>query len=191
MGKIVVSENVTLDGVIEDPTGDEGFRFGGWFAQMSERDREAWGKIEFDQALGAAALLMGGRTYHYFVAKGWAERPGDWAGRLRDLPKYVVSSTLRDPTWANTAVLTGDVVTEVAKLAATIDGEIVLYGSRKLVHLLMEHKMVDEVRLIVHPFVLGRGDRLFGETTNSTPVRLMDIQKVGDGLAQLFYRVDT
>ena len=119
MGKIVVSENVTLDGVIQDPTGEEGSRFGGWFDQMSDKDREAWAKVEFEEALGAEALLLGARSYEYFAVR-WASRSGEWADRLNTLPKYVVSSTLSDLEWNNSTVLRGDVVNEVGKLKRRI-----------------------------------------------------------------------
>src|SRR2546421_2706596 len=144
MGKIVVSENVSLDGVVQDPTGEEGFRHGGWFDQFG--DREAWAKVEFDEALGAAALLLGRRSYEYFAAR-WPSRSGDWADRLNSLPKYVVSSSLADPDWTNSTVLKGEAVDEVSKLKRQLDGEIVVYASRQLVRTLMEHDLVDELRL--------------------------------------------
>src|SRR5579859_2277160 len=128
MGKIVISENVSLDGVVQDPTGEEGFKHGGWFLQVDDKDREAWAKVEFEEALGAEALLLGRRTYEYFAA-GWSSRPGDWADRLRSLPKYVVSSTpLVEPDWKNAKVVGGDVVTEISKLKKKLDGELVVYG---------------------------------------------------------------
>ena len=186
MGKIVISENVSLDGVVQDPTGDEGFRHGGWFDQMGDKDREAWAKVEFDEALRAEALLLGRRSDEYFGAR-WAARSGEWADRLNSLPKYVVSSTLVDPEWNNSTVLKGEVVTEVSKLKQELDGEIVVYASRQLVRTLMEHDLVDELRLIVFPVVLGAGERLFGETSDKTPLRLLDTRTVGDGLAFLTY----
>ncbi len=166
MGKIVISENVSLDGVIQDPTGEEGFRLGGWFDRMGDKDREAWAKVEFEEALGAEALLLGRRTYEWFVARGWASRSGEWADRLRSLPKYVVSSTLEDLDWNNSTVLKGDVVNEVSKLKQKVNGDIVVYGSGRLVHTLMEHDLVDELRLMICPVVLGAGERLFGETSD-------------------------
>ena len=188
MGKLVISENVTLDGVVQDATGEEGFGRGGWFGQVGDKDREAWAKVEFDEALGAEALLLGRRTYEWFTARGWATRSGDWADRLRSLPKYVVSSNLQDPTWSNSTVLEGEVVNEVSKLKQELDGDIVVYGSRRLVHTLMEHDLVDEVRLMIYPFVLGAGERLFGETSDKKPMRLINTRTVGDGLAFLIYR---
>ncbi len=188
MGKIVISENVSLDGVVQDPSGEEGFRHGGWFTQFGESDREAWAQVEFDEALGADALLLGRRSYEYFASR-WQSRTGGWADRLRTLPKYIVSSSLVDPGWDNSTVLTGDVVSEVTQLRQQVDGEIVVYGSRTLAHTLMEHDLADELRLIVFPVVLGAGERLFGETSDKKPVRLLDTGTVGDGLAYLTYRL--
>jgi dihydrofolate reductase len=186
MGKIVISQNVSLDGVVEDPTGDEGFRHGGWFEQMGDKDREAWAKLEFDEAVRAEALLLGRRSDEYFGTR-WSARSGEWADRLNSLPKYVVSSTLEDPVWDNSTVLKGDVLTEVSKLKQELDGEIVVYASRRLVHTLMEHDLVDELRLIVFPVVLGAGERLFGETSDKKLLRLVRTQTIGDGLASLTY----
>src|SRR5436853_2402893 len=154
MGKVVISENVSLDGVVQDPTGDEGFRHGGWFGQIGDKDREEWAKVEFDEALGAEALLLGRRSYEFFAAR-WPSRSGPWADRLNSLPKYVVSSTLEDPDWNNSTVLNGDAVTEVSKLKQELGGEIVVAASRQLVRTLMEHDPVDELRLMVYPVVLG------------------------------------
>jgi dihydrofolate reductase len=186
MARIVVSENVSLDGVVEDPTGEEGFRHGGWFGQLGEKDREAWAGVEFDEALGAEAMLLGRRSYEYFASR-WQSRTGGWADRLNGMPKYVVSSTLMDPDWNNSSVLKGDVVSEVSKLKQKLDGEIVVYASRPLVRTLMEHDLADELRLMVYPVVLGAGERLFGETTDKTSLRLLDTRTVGDGLAYLTY----
>src|SRR5919106_3025816 len=140
MGKIVISENVSLDGVAEDPTGDEGFRHGGWFDLFLDKDREAWAKVEFAEALGAEALLLGRRSEEYFGVR-WSSRSGEWADKLNSLPKYVVSSTLETPKWTNATVLRGDVVDEVSKLKQKLDGEIVVYASRQLVRTLMEHEL--------------------------------------------------
>ena len=188
MGKIVISENVSLDGVVQDPTGDEGFRHGGWFGQIGDKDREAWAKVEFDEALRTEALLLGRRSDEWFAAR-WASRSGEWADRLNSLPKYVVSSTLVDPDWNNSTVLKGEAVHEVSKLKQQLDGEIVVYASCQLVRTLMEHDLVDELRLIVFPVVLGAGDRLFGETTYKKPLRLLDSRTIGNGLALLTYEV--
>jgi dihydrofolate reductase len=188
MGKIVISENVSLDGVVQDPTGEEGFRHGGWFGQIGDKEREEWARVEFAEALGSEALLLGRRSYEYFAAR-WPSRSGEWADRLNSLPKYVVSSTLVDPDWNNSTVLTGEVVNEVSSLKQELDGEIVVYASRQLVHTLMEHDLVDELRLIVYPFVFGTGERLFGETTDKKSMRLLDTRTVGDGLAYLAYQL--
>ena len=188
MGKIVISENVSLDGVIQDPTGDEGFGRGGWFGQVADKDREAFAAAAFDEALRTDALLLGRRSDEWFAVR-WADRTGEWADRLNGLPKYVVSSTLRDGRWNNSTVLGGDVVNEVAKLKRQVDGEIVVYASCQLVHSLIEHDLVDELRLMVYPVVLGAGVRLFGETNDTKAMRLLDSQTVGNGLAYLTYEV--
>src|SRR6202171_1602474 len=146
MGKIVISQNVTLDGVVQDPTGEEGFKHGGWFLKVDDKDREEWAKVEFEEALGAEALLLGRRSYEYFAA-GWSARPGEWADRLRSLPKYVVSSPpLVGPDWKNATVLQGDVVNEISKLKQELGGQIVVYGSRQLVRTLMDHDLIAEDR---------------------------------------------
>jgi dihydrofolate reductase len=189
MGKIVVSENVSLDGVVQDPSGEEGFRHGGWFGQFGGADLAEWGKVEFDEALRAEALLLGRRTDEWF-AERWLSRDGEWADQLNSLPKYVVSATLDEPRWAtskNSTVLRGDVVSEVSTLKQAIAGDIVVYASAQLVHTLMEHDLVDEVRLTVYPVVLGDGERLFGETSDKKPMRLVSVQTIGSGLAYLTY----
>jgi dihydrofolate reductase len=188
MGKIVVSENVSLDGVVQDPTGEEGFRHGGWFSQVGDRDREAWAAVEFEEALGADALLLGRRSDEYFGTR-WTGRSGEWADRLNSLPKYVVSSTLVSPRWSNSTVLKGDVVNEVSTLKQAVDGQIVVYASRQLVHTLMEHDLVDELRLTVYPFVLGTGERLFGETSDTKSLRPLTTRTVGDSLLHLTYEI--
>jgi dihydrofolate reductase len=186
MGRIVISENVSLDGVVQDPTGGEGFRHGGWFTEFGKPDREAWAETEFNEVLEVDAVLLGRGSYEYFASR-WQTRTGAWADRLNTVPKYVVSSTLADPGWNNSTVLAGDVVREVSTLKRQLDGEIVVYGSRPLVRTLMEHDLADELRLIVFPVVLGVGERLFGETTDKKPARLIASGTVGDGLAQLTY----
>ncbi len=188
MGKIIVSENVSLDGVVQDPTGEEGFRHGGWFGQVGDKDREEWAKVEFEEALGAEALLLGRRSDEYFGTR-WTGRSGEWADRLNSLPKYVVSSTLVEPHWTNTTVLKGEVLDEVSKLKQELDGEIVVYASRPLVHTLMEHDLVDELRLMVYPFVLGAGERLFGDTSDKKSIRPLNARIVGDNLVYLTYEV--
>jgi dihydrofolate reductase len=187
MGKIVISENVSLDGVIQ--AGEDGFERGSWFTRIGDKDREEWAKAEFEEALGAEALLLGRRTYAWFVARGWASRSGEWADRLRSLPKYVVSSSaLEGPDWNNSTVLAGDVVKEVSKLKQQVNGDIVVYGSGRLVRTLVEHDLVDELRLMTYPFVVGAGERLFGETSGVKPMRLVATRTVGDGLAFLTYQ---
>jgi dihydrofolate reductase len=186
MGKIVISENVTLDGVIQDPAGDEGFRLGGWVGLIGAREDVA--KVALDEALGAEAFLLGRRSYEWLAAR-WPSRGGELADRLNSLPKYVVSSTLEDPDWNNSTVLNGDVVDEVSKLKQELNGEIVIAGSFQLLRTLMEHDLVDELRLKIFPVVLGAGERLFGETSDKKPLRLVDIQTLGDGIAYLTYEL--
>lgn len=186
MGKIIVSENVSLDGVGQDPTGDEGFRAGGWFGRIDKRDHDAWAEAEFDEALGAEALLLGRRTYEFFAAR-WPSRTGRWADRLNGLPKHVASATLHDPQWNNTTVLTGDPLREVGALRRNVNGDIVVYGSFRLVHTLVEHDLVDELRVMVFPFVLGAGARPFGDISGTKRLRLVDVRTVGDGLVRLSY----
>ena len=186
MGKIIVSQNVSLDGVVQDPTGEEGFKHGGWFAEFGAADFEAWAKLELDEALRASALLLGRRSDEWFATR-WLSRTGEWADRLNSMPKYVVSATLDEPKWGTSTVLKGDVVDEVARLRQELAGDIVVYASRRLVHTLMEHDLVDELRLTVYPVVLGAGERLFGETSGKTPLRLIGVQTIGSGLAYLSY----
>ena len=184
MGKIVVSDNVSLDGVIEDPAGDEGFPRGAWVGLI--KDRPELAKLALDEALGTEAMLMGRRTYDWFAAR-WPSRSGELAHRLNSLPKYVVSATLQEPKWTNATVLAGEVVSEVSKLRQQIQGEIVVYASRPLVRTLMEHDLVDELRLTVFPVAVGAGERLFGETSDKRPLRLIHTKTVGNGLAHLTY----
>jgi dihydrofolate reductase len=186
MGTVVISTNTTLDGVVQDPDGKEGFRLGGWFSQFGGEDLEAWAKVAFEESLGAEALLLG-RCSDAWFAERWSSRPGEWADRLNSLPKYVVSSTLEHPRWQNSTVLHGDVVTEVSKLKQTVGGEILVYASYQLGRTLIEHDLVDELRLVVFPVVLGAGERLFGETTDQKPLRLVDSRTIGDGLGVLTY----
>jgi dihydrofolate reductase len=164
MGKIVISENVTLDGVVQDPAGTEGFGRGGWVGRVGERGREEAAKVLLDEALGAEAQLFGRRTYEFLAAR-WPSRSGELADRLNDMPKYVVSSTLKDPDWNNSTVLAGGI---------------------RLVRTLMENDLVDELRLMIYPVVLGAGERLFGETSDQRRVRLVETRTVDD-LAYLTY----
>jgi dihydrofolate reductase len=184
MGKIVISDNVSLDGVIEDPAGDEGFTRGGWVGRIAALPAVA--QLALDEALGTEALLLGRRTYEWFAAR-WPSRSGELADRLNGMPKYVVSSTLEDPGWNNSTVLKGDVVNEVSKLKRELNGEINVPASFQLARTLIEHDFVDELRLKIFPVVLGAGERLFGETTDKKPMRLVDTQTVGEGIAFLTY----
>ena len=186
MGKIVVTENVSLDGVGQDPTGEEGFRHGGWFTRVGDQDRDERAKIMLHEAIGAEAFLLGRRTYEFLAAR-WPSRTGELADRLNRLPKYVVSSTLRDPEWNNSAVLKGDAMSKVSKLKHDLDGDIVVPASRQLVRALMEHGLVDQLRLMVHPVALGAGERLFAELSDKQSMRLLDSRTVGDSLVFLAY----
>ena len=188
MGKIVISENASLDGVVQDPTGEEGFSFGGWFGQIGDKDREGWAQAGFDEALGAEAFLLGRRTEQWLAAR-WLSRSGEWADRLNGLPKYVVSSTLEEPKWTNSTVLKGDVVQEVSALKQELAGDIVVAGSIQLARTLIEHNLADEVRLMIFPVVLGAGERLFDETKDRKPMRLVHARTVGHNLALLTYEV--
>jgi dihydrofolate reductase len=173
--------------VVQDPTGEEGFARGGWFVQVSDVDREAWGEVELQEAQDATALLLGRRSDEFFGSR-WNTRTGAWADRLNSLPKYVVSSTLKDPVWGNSTDLGGDVVDEVTKLKREVDGAIVVYASRQLVHTLIDHDLADELRLTVYPVVVGAGERLFEQTSASMGMRLVAARTVGESLAHLTYR---
>ncbi|ALG09115.1 dihydrofolate reductase family protein [Kibdelosporangium phytohabitans] len=188
MGRIIVSENVSLDGVVQDPAGDEGFPRGGWAGRVSDRPEAA--VVLLDQALAAEALLLGRRSYEFFAAR-WPSRGGDLADRLNSLPKYVVSSTLRDPAWDNSTVLDGDPVGEVSKLRRELPGDILVHGSAQLLRALLEHDLVDELWLTVHPVVLGAGERLFGETGERKPMRLVHAKPLDEDLVLLGYRRNT
>ena len=184
MGRIVVTEFVSLDGVMEDPGGAEDFKHGGWTFEI-ERGEEG-DRFKLDEALKADALLLGRKTYEGF-ADAWPSREGEFADKFNSMPKYVVSSTLKDPEWSNSTVLDGDVAEEVSKLRQESDGEIVVHGSAQLVQALVDHGLVDELRLMVFPVVLGAGKRLFGETSDKRRLRLADSKTVGDGVAILTY----
>jgi dihydrofolate reductase len=187
MAKMVVSENVSVDGVVQDPAGVEGFARGGWVGRVGDRGREDAAKVVLDEALGAEAQLFGRRTYEFLAAR-WPSRSGELAERLNGMPKYVVSSsTLADPAWTNSTVLKGEVVDEVSKLKRELDGEIVVAGSIQLVRTLSGHDLVDELRLMVYPVLLGDGERLFLETSDKKPMRLVSARTVGDDLAYLIY----
>jgi dihydrofolate reductase len=186
MAKIVISTNVSLDGVVQDPDGEEGYERGGWFGQSGGKDLEHWAQIEAEEAMRTDALLLGRRSDEWFASR-WSARPGVWADRLNGLPKYVVSATLTDPLWQNTTVLKGEVTAEVSNLKEELNGEILIYASYQLGQALIEHDLVDEFRLFVFPVVVGAGKRLFGETSNKKPLRLLDTKTIGDGLVFLTY----
>ncbi len=184
MGRIVVTEFVSLDGVMEDPGGSEDFKHGGWSFEFNRG--EEGDKFKLDEALGADALLLGRVTYQGF-ADAWPSREGEFADKFNNMPKYVVSSTIEDPEWSNSTVITGDVADEVAKLRDQHEGDIVVHGSAQLAQALMENDLVDELRLMVFPVVLGTGKRVFGETADKKPLRLTDSKTVGDGVTILVY----
>jgi dihydrofolate reductase len=188
MGRIVMSgpQNVSLDGVVQDPDGAEGFRLGGWFGEFGGEDLEAWNKVALEEALHAEAWLLGRRSYEFFGVR-WQPRSGALADRLNSMPKYVVSSTLEVPDWNNSTVLDGDVVTEVSRLKQQLAGEIVVPASHQLGRTLIEHELVDELRLVVFPVVLGAGDRIFNESSGQKPLRLLNSRTLGAGLAFLSY----
>jgi dihydrofolate reductase len=189
MGKIVISQNITLDGVVEDPTGEEGFKHGGWWVQVGGNDREGFYQAALGELRRAEALLFGRRTYEYFAAR-WPSRTGELADRMNSVPKYVVSSTGQHPGWDNSTVVTGDAMREVSNLRERLDGEIVVPGSLRLVRALLVNDLADELRLLVYPYVLGAGERLFGEMTDKLPpLRLIANRTVGDGLPHLTYQV--
>jgi dihydrofolate reductase len=185
VGRIVVTEFVSLDGVMEDPGGSESFQHSGWSFEI---DRGPEGnKFKLDETMASEALLLGRATYEGFAA-AWPSREGEFADKFNTMPKYVVSSTLEQPEWTNTTVVKGDVVQEAARLKRELDGDIVVHGSARLVQTLLEHDLVDELRLMVFPVVLGSGKRVFGETSDKKPLRLVDSKVVGDGVAILVYR---
>jgi len=184
VGRIVVTEFVSIDGVMEAPGGDEDFRHRGWTFEIDRGDEGD--KFKLDEALSSEALLLGRVTYEGFAA-AWPDREGEFADKFNSMPKYVVSSTLKEPQWNNSTVLGGDFADEIAKLKQEQDGDIVVHGSARLVQALVEHDLVDELRLMVFPVVLGSGKRLFGETSDKKPLRLVDSKVVGDGVAILVY----
>jgi len=184
MARIVITEFVTLDGIMEDPGGAEDFKYGGWAFQFARGDEGD--KFKLDETMDSDALLLGRRTYEGF-ADAWPSRSGEFADKFNSMPKYVVSSTLSDPGWTNSTVLNGDVVSAVTKLREEPGGDIVVHGSAQLVQALLENDLADEVRLMVFPVVLGTGKRLFGETGDKKPLRLTDSRVVGDGVAIMVY----
>ncbi len=185
MGWIVVTEFVSLDGVMEAPGGGESFKHAGWTFKI-DRGKEG-DKFKLDETLNSAALLLGRVTYEGFPA-AWPTVTNEFADKFNSMPKYVVSSTLKKAAWNNSTVLRGDVAVEVSKLRQALDGDIVVHGSARLVQALIEHDLVDELRLMVFPVVLGSGKRLFGDTSDKKRLRLADLKTVGDGIAILIYR---
>jgi dihydrofolate reductase len=185
MGKIVVTEFVSLDGVMEDPGGAESFKYGGWTFEIPRG--EEGDRFKLDETMASDALLLGRVTYEGFAA-AWPSREGEFADKFNQMPKYVVSSTLDDPEWENSTVLRGDLAEEVEQLKARHDGDVVVHGSGQLAQGLLERDLVDELRLMVFPVVLGAGKRLFGETSDKKRLQLVDSKTVGDGVAILIYR---
>jgi len=185
MGDILITEFISVDGVIEDPGGAEDFKYGGWSLQISRG--EEGDQFKVDETMGSAAQLLGRKTYEGFAA-AWPQRDGEFADRFNSMPKYVISSTLKDPEWTNTTVLGGDLRDEVTRLRDEVDGDIVVHGSATLARALIEQDLVDELRLMVFPVVLGEGKRLFGETSDKKALRLDSARTVGDGVAILIYK---
>ena len=183
MRKLVVTEFVSLDGVVEGP-GGENKELGPWTFSFDRGDEGNTYKI--DETMASDALLLGRVTYEGFAA-AWPTREGEFADKFNQMPKYVVSSTLDDPEWENSTVLRGDLAEEVGELKAKHDGDVVVHGSAQLAQGLIEHDLVDEIRLMVYPVLLGSGKRLFGETSGKKALRLSDSKVVGDGVAILIY----
>jgi dihydrofolate reductase len=185
MGRIVVTEYISVDGVVEAPSGTEAFPRVGWiddFTRGPEGDR-----FKLDETMASDALLLGRVTYEAFAAV-WPHVEGEFADKFNAMPKYVVSSTLEDPEWNNTTVLRGDVVEDVTKLKRQYDGDVVVHGSPQLVQALIEHDLVDELRLMVYPVVVGAGKRLFAGTSRTKRLQLAETKTVGDGIHILVYR---
>ena len=185
MGRIVVTEYMSVDGVVEAPSGTESFERVGWtdaFSRGPEGD-----KFKLDETMNSAALLLGRVTYDGFAAV-WPHFEGEFADKFNTMPKYVVSSTLADPEWNNTTVLRGDVVDEVSTLKQRYDGDIVVHGSPQLAQTLIEHDLVDEFRLLVYPVIVGAGKRLFGGTAHTRNLSLVETRTFDDGIHLLVYR---
>ncbi len=181
MGKIVISANVSLDGVFADPDGKEGSGHGGWFFPSAGEDAGPWRQALLKEARATQALLLGRRSDEWFAAR-WAARSGEYADLLNRLPKYVVSSTIETSRWGNGTVLSGDAVEQVSRLREKLDGDIVVYGSGQLGRALLEHDLVDQLRLFTCPVVVGSGQRLFGTLSGKRPMRLVSARTVGSGL---------
>jgi dihydrofolate reductase len=185
MARIVVTEFISLDGVMEDPGGAEDFKHGGWTFQI-ERGEDG-DRFKLDETMQSDALLLGRVTYQGF-ADAWPSRSGEFADKFNTMPKYVVSTTMGEAGWTNSKVIDGDVVQEVSELRDGTGGDIVVHGSAQLVQTLLENDLVDELRLMVFPVVLGTGKRLWGETTDKKPLELVDARTVGDGVVIQVYQ---
>jgi dihydrofolate reductase len=184
MGRIVVTEFMSLDGVVEDPGGAEDFKYGGWSFEF-QRGEEG-DAFKFEETRNSAAMLLGRVTYEGF-AEAWPSREGEFADLFNALPKYVVSSTLKDPAWTNTAVLDGDLVQEVRRVRDEAGGDVVVHGSVQLAQALIANDLVDELRLMVFPVILGAGKRIFADAGEKKTLRLVNSQVVGDGIVILTY----
>jgi dihydrofolate reductase len=184
VGRIVVTEFMSLDGVVEDPGGAEDFKYGGWSFEIDRGDEG--NRFKLEETMGSDALLLGRVTYEGFAA-AWPSRDGEFADKFNSMPKYVVSSTLANPEWTNSTVLGGDVVAAVEQVKERETGDVVVHGSPQLVQSLLEHDLVDELRLMVYPVVLGTGKRLFGETSDKKTLGLVESRIVGDGVLVLVY----
>jgi dihydrofolate reductase len=187
MGKIVISTNMTLDGVVQDPDGKEGSSLGGWFRESAGEDFDAWGKAEYDEVLQVEALLLGRRSDEWFAARS-ASRTGQFADRLNSMPKYVVSSTIQKPQWTNATVLRGDLVNEVSKLKQDVAGDILVYASYQLGRALIARDLADSLRLTVFPVILGAGERFFAETSEKKPMRAAATKTIGAGIVSVTYQ---
>jgi dihydrofolate reductase len=197
MGKIVISSNVTLDGMVQDPDGEDGFERGGWFHQfVGAKDLQDWVARETEEALSAEALLMGRRSSEWFASRMLAREGAEvrvspeWADRIKSMPKYIVSSTIDDPQWSNATVLKGDATKEISELKRKVDGEILVYASYQLVRTLIDQDLIDELRLVVFPVVVGGGLRLFDEISDTKPLHLVNTRKLGDGLVFYTYEFE-
>jgi dihydrofolate reductase len=187
MGKLVVTEFISLDGIIEDPGGAEGTANGGWSFRSPTPDGE---QFKADELYGSDVQLLGRVTYEGFAAAWPAmeEAVGEFAVRMNSMPKVVVSTTLTEPAWQNTTVISGDVPAEVAKLKERYEGDILVAGSATLVDTLRKHDLVDEYHLMVHPVILGSGKRLFRDGTDAAYLTLAESRKVGPDVLLLIYR---
>jgi dihydrofolate reductase len=184
MATIIVTEFVSLDGVFEDPGGSESFEYGGWTFEFPGEERY---QFKYEETLETDALLLGRVTYEGFAA-AWPSREGEFADKFNSMPKYVVSSTLKDPEWTNTTVLDGDPVEAVKRLKEEQDGTIAVHGSGRLAQTLLDNDLVDQVNLVVFPVVLGKGRRFFGETRDKRPLELAESRTVDDNVLILVYR---